>query len=650
MRSAIKIVYLLLFVSTISFSQERIRYFIEIPNQSYVPQIVAKNGNEIEIRVANALRNSREINELLDSFTVFDFLDIFQGSDSNLLRNKYVIDVSDRDDLMSLVTQFSGTFVSVEREYEFPTLAIENPPLETNNPPSFTPNDYEGAYLTQNIKISNYDDYERKDLDMIRAKEAWALTKGGSDKVVLGVSDQGFDLDHEDFKSEFVGGVGPYGDQTGSHGNRVAGFLSARTNNGIGISSIGFRTKMIGARGGSLSNLLQLAQYEIKPKAVNLSFGSESSYNQSQQDIVNMIHDLDVTVVVAGGNGFFSGPSEDGYYYPASYENVIAVSSVGNKHEIGSTAIPYENWKDVHYTYHYDEETVLSHQHNDSIDIVVPLYYPGPGLFRDPDHNDPYKDDYRRTGLGGTSFSAPIVVGTIGLMHSVNYCLKPNEVETILKLTAVKVDTIPENLPYYGQLGAGRLDAYEAVKMAKDMKDVFGTVEVKDRILYRPWFYKLETAPYEIHMIDNNVTQDSKIKFRARNNIEILSGTYFPGDGYIDLQINPDLTSCELPSGFNGNTGNNDIERTSIEKTQYQYEVVPTLVENNFSVTENSSYGNAMHKIEVYNLFNQLVLEKSTLGKSNKEIDFTKYNPGIYIVKIYNANGNELFTSKIVKK
>lgn len=42
-------------------------------------------------------------------------------------------------------------------------------------------------------------------------------------------------------------------------------------------------------------------------------------------------------------------------------------------------------------------------------------------------------------------------------------------------------------LQYYGKLGAGKSDAY-------------GTVEVKDRLFYCNWFYKLVTALFEIKM------------------------------------------------------------------------------------------------------------------------------------------------------
>jgi hypothetical protein len=64
----------------------------------------------------------------------------------------------------------------------------------------------------------------------------------------------------------------------------------------------------------------------------------------------------------------------------------------------------------------------------------------------------------------GTSFAAPFVSGTVALMYAVNPCLTPDEVEYILKTTAINIDA--QNPQYVGKLGAGRMQAAEAVKMA----------------------------------------------------------------------------------------------------------------------------------------------------------------------------------------
>ena len=63
----------------------------------------------------------------------------------------------------------------------------------------------------------------------------------------------------------------------------------------------------------------------------------------------------------------------------------------------------------------------------------------------------------------GTSFAAPFVSGVVALMRSINSNLSPTEVEFIIKATA---DPIADASQFPGQLGAGRINAFEACKMA----------------------------------------------------------------------------------------------------------------------------------------------------------------------------------------
>jgi hypothetical protein len=98
-------------------------------------------------------------------------------------------------------------------------------------------------------------------------------------------------------------------------------------------------------------------------------------------------------------------------------------------------------------------DATSTHQHNLTVDICAPGYdvalSTAPGVYV--------------TG-NGTSFASPYVSGTIALMISVNPCLTPDQVEFILKSTAVNIDEM--NPSYVGLLGAGRLDASAAVRMA----------------------------------------------------------------------------------------------------------------------------------------------------------------------------------------
>ena len=63
----------------------------------------------------------------------------------------------------------------------------------------------------------------------------------------------------------------------------------------------------------------------------------------------------------------------------------------------------------------------------------------------------------------GTSFSAPYVSGTIGLMLSLKPCLTFEDVVEILTQSAVNIDA--QNPSYIGMLGAGRLNANAALAL-----------------------------------------------------------------------------------------------------------------------------------------------------------------------------------------
>jgi len=653
-----------LFILTISISFAQVNtktYFLKIVNKDYAP--IISNTDEVikSIEVNSSLKGANGVNQIFNSFTVYDFWDLYDSAPYSNFKDTYVITLDSLDNIGNLISTYPKIFPSYSAEEEYT--------------PLYTPIDFENSLLLNNLRMNNVADYEQHDLRMIRAEEAWDITKGDP-LVRIGIADRGFYIDHEEFEGEFVGGLSGYVNDLDlynpninpnfnsyKHGDFVASFASAKTDNvydngnAVGFSSIGFNTKMVGARGGSISNCLLLAQSDLKPKVINLSFGSDlSSFNQGQQNMINQIRQEGVVLVIAGGNGESSGSGNPNtYYYPASYENVIAVSTVGNKNDIGSTSQAYENWKDIHDVYNINNGQIQSHQHNDSIDIVAPAYYPSPTIFVDPILDDSILDDYKSSqGLGGTSLSAPIVAGTIGLLFSVNYCLEPSEIETILKLTAVKIDNIPENLPYYGRLGAGRLDAYEAVKMANDMAEPYGTIEVKNRILYRPWFYKLVTAPYEIKMTNNDVSAGSKLKFRARNNIEILSGDYSPASGgYIDLQIDSNLVlnNCPPPVSQTASRQAGQNIETKANLNKVSLVISPTLVVDKLNIEDYSkSKENRISYVRIYDIFGIQVFE-SEKNKSNKlTADLSNLGTGIYIVKVFDDLGTEVQVKKIIKK
>jgi len=141
-------------------------------------------------------------------------------------------------------------------------------------------------------------------------------------------------------------------------------------------------------------------------------------------------------IVAAAGNGNTCG-LPDALVYPASYNHVFSVTSVGPSDN-------HEQWAG---------DPTSTHNHNDSVDLAAPGYdvavSPASGWY---------------LNMNGTSFAAAYVSGTVALMLSANKCISNLQIEQILKNTASPLNAL--NPTYAGKLGAGRLDAFQAVLAA----------------------------------------------------------------------------------------------------------------------------------------------------------------------------------------
>ena len=283
----------------------------------------------------------------------------------------------------------------------------------------FIPNDY---------TLTFQPDYA---LDLIKAPGAWDYTHGDSN-LILGVTDVGYDLTHE----ELIGKVAVAGDNSVQyHGTAVAVITAGNTNNGIGKSSIGYDCRL-GLFAANYNELL--VARDNGARVVNASWHDGScSPVRYLQNIMNELYEDGVVVVAAAGNGGATCNGASGTAYPAGYNHVISVTSVG----------PNDN----HERTPGDAST--THQHNATVDLSAPGY----------DVPLTVGSGWYLTG-NGSSFAAPFVTGTIGLMLSVNPCLTVDEIEYILKSTADNIDAL--NPAYAGLIGAGRLDAEGAVRTA----------------------------------------------------------------------------------------------------------------------------------------------------------------------------------------
>ncbi len=210
---------------------------------------------------------------------------------------------------------------------------------------------------------------EKADIDAITA---WAKTKGSRD-VVVAVLDSGVDYRHEDLDSNmwtrpeklapyFDDELGTFNDLNGyngtdkiadpmddnGHGTHCAGIIGAEGDNGIGITGINQKVKIMPlkflGRGGSgtTEDAIAAINYAIdrKKNGVNLriisaSWGS-TSYSKALEHTIRAAGDAGILFVAAAGN---DGSNNDKRpHYPSNYDlpNVISVAALDRNDKLAS--------------------------------------------------------------------------------------------------------------------------------------------------------------------------------------------------------------------------------------------------------------------------------------------------------------------------
>ncbi|MBL7789643.1 MAG: S8 family serine peptidase [Chitinophagales bacterium] len=313
----------------------------------------------------------------------------------------------------------------------------------------FTPND--PLYSTQ------------WNLAKIQADLAWNLGQGCT-QVKIAVTDDGFLMNHEDLVNQWhintgeINGNGIDDDGNGyiddwrgwdaanndndpsataptnsffTHGTHVAGIVAAQTHNNKGIAAIGYNCKMIPVKIGlspssSLTGAFQGLDYAINASGcdvINMSWGG-GAWSATFQTLFNIAKSKGIICVAAAGNSNTSTPM-----YPASYNHVISVAASGSTDARAS----FSNF-------------------GSTIDVTAP----GVGI---PSCLAGSITSYGN--LSGTSMASPLVAGLCGLMKCYNP-MPADSIEACLKRTCDNINA--QNPTFIGQLGAGRVNAFQALQ------------------------------------------------------------------------------------------------------------------------------------------------------------------------------------------
>ena len=288
--------------------------------------------------------------------------------------------------------------------------------------------------LVENVWQNLGEDADGDGVVLVQNGNTWSFDPGDINNV---------DDDLDGYVDNFVGWDISFDDNDpmpngGSfdHGTLVAGCVSASTDNGIGVASIGWSVKVMGINstddpqyvGDGYSGILAAGQ--MGANVINCSWGGFGGGNQS---VINSVYNSYGSIVVASaGNGGDDGWTNFDMHNPSGLNHVISVSAIGANDDFGCWA---------------------------TAGTTVDLCAPGESV-------------YTTTASGGygpasgTSFSSPITAGAVALLWS---RFPDADKSWVIDRIVNNTDEFPDmqgecnGESLVGMLGTGRLNIHKAL-------------------------------------------------------------------------------------------------------------------------------------------------------------------------------------------
>lgn len=306
------------------------------------------------------------------------------------------------------------------------------------------------------------------DIDM---EDAWEIEQGDP-SVLVAILDSGIKLNHPEFEGRiWQNPLDPDGNGDGDmngliddfrgwdfanednnpsddvgHGTNIAGIFGAIGDNDIGYAGIDWHCTIMPLKildhnnSGFYSWWISAIYYAVEhgARVLNMSVGGQS-FSKAMEEAVDFAYQNGVTITASMMN-----TNTDSPYYPAAYENVIAVGSVDPD---DSRSVPF----------FWDPQS--GSNYGNHIDVVAPgNYIFGPDNVSNTNYNGYW---------GGTSQATGYVTGIVSLLLAHNPLLFPDQIREIVEGSAEDMVGKPAEDTegwdrYYGH---GRINAYAALTM-----------------------------------------------------------------------------------------------------------------------------------------------------------------------------------------
>jgi subtilisin family serine protease len=353
--------------------------------------------------------NNNGLNSLLNSYNIVYYAPFYSKDVLNLeLKNYYSIHLI--ANAQAFITELTNLGITNDIEILNPSKSYCNNPVIIND-----------SWLVNNWANSDA-------INFINAKCAWTISKGDNNLRVA-IADTDFEKTHEDLSDNIREVYGPITNQH-PHGTQVLGVAGAVPNT-LGIVGAGYNLKwdcsrvphinLSGAAAGDPSVAIRNAANK-GARVINVSWEDTHYDPVALQDLV----DRGIVIVLGAGNDNQIQYHKD----MGKIKGVILVSGVDKFGYHGTT----------------------NYQRNDEVDLCT------------------IASGVQSTNVGngyimtwGSSFAAPQVSATAGLILSLNPCFTPEQVEYIIKSTT---KPILDASSFPGLVGTGYLDMYAALKYA----------------------------------------------------------------------------------------------------------------------------------------------------------------------------------------